>query len=37
MSIKPDATDCLADAVIAMLAGSVILGLPLLILLLGSG
>ena len=37
MSIKPEITECLADGVIALLAGGVILGLPLLILALGPG
>ncbi len=37
MSIKPEITSYLADAALAMLAGSVILGLPLLIMLLGPG
>jgi hypothetical protein len=37
MSIKPEITSCLADGALALLAGSVILGLPLLIMLLGPG
>ena len=35
MSIKPEITECLVDGVVALLASSVILGLPLLIVLLG--
>jgi hypothetical protein len=30
MSIKPEITECLADGILALLAGSVILGLPML-------
>ena len=37
MSTMPEITECLADGVLALLAGSVILGLPLLIMLLGPG
>ena len=37
MSIKPEITSCLADGALALLAGSVILGLPLLVMLLGPG
>ena len=37
MSIKPEITECLADSVLALLAGSLILGLPLLTMLLGPG
>ena len=37
MPTKPEVTSCLADAALAMLAGSVILGLPTLIMLLGPG
>jgi hypothetical protein len=37
MSIKAEITACLADGAIALLAGSVILGLPLLVVLLGPG
>ena len=37
MSIEPEITACLADGVLALLAGSVIIGLPLLIMLLGPG
>ena len=37
MPTKPEITECLADGVVALLAGSVILGLPLLIMLLGPG
>jgi hypothetical protein len=37
MLIKPEITQCLADGALALLAGSVILGLPLLIMLLGPG
>ena len=37
MPTKPEITSCLADGALALLAGSVILGLPLLIMLLGPG
>jgi hypothetical protein len=35
MSIKPEITSCLADGALALLAGSFILGLPMLALWLG--
>ena len=37
MPTKPEVTSHLADGALALLAGSVILGLPLLIMLLGPG
>ena len=37
MSIKPEITECLADGVVALLAGGVILGLSLFGVLLGPG
>ena len=37
MPTMPEITECLADGALALLAGSVILGLPLLIMLLGPG
>ena len=37
MPTKPEITACLADGAFALLAGSVIFGLPLLIMLLGPG
>ena len=37
MPTKSEITSCLADGALALLAGSVILGLPLLIMLLGPG
>ena len=37
MSINPEITECLTDGAVALLAGSLILGLPLLIVLLGPG
>ena len=37
MPTKPEITECLADGAVALLAGSLLLGLPLLIVLLGPG
>jgi len=37
MSIKPGIAECLADGILALFAGSLILGLPRLIMLLGPG
>jgi hypothetical protein len=37
MPTMPEITECLADGVVALLVGSVILGLPTLIVLLGPG
>ena len=37
MPTKSEITSCLADGALAMLAGSAILGLPLLVMLLGPG
>ena len=37
MPTMPEIAECLADSVVALLAGSVIPGLPLLIVLLGPG
>jgi hypothetical protein len=37
MPTKPEITECLADSVVALLTGSIILGLPLLTMLLGPG
>jgi hypothetical protein len=37
MPTKPEITECLTDGAVALLAGSLILGLPLLIVLLGVG
>ena len=37
MPTKPEITECLTDGAVALLAGSLILGLPMLIMLLGPG
>jgi hypothetical protein len=37
MPTMPEITECLTDGAIALLAGSLILGLPLLTMLLGPG
>ena len=37
MSTKPEITECLTDGAVALLAGSLILGLPMLALWLGIG
>ena len=37
MSTKPEITECLTDGAVALLAGSLVLGLPMLAFWLGIG